>query len=106
MNEPFEAYLKIIDHFRPFHPTKILQNENAVIGERTVIMPNAFIGKDVKIGNDCIIHPNVTLLDYTEIGITLSFNRNSDRQRRILLQHKKEPRCVVQKNAELRQRDH
>jgi len=68
MNEPFEAYLKIIDHFRPFHPTKILQNENVVIGERTVIMPNAFIGKDVKIGNDCIIHPNVTLLDYTEIG--------------------------------------
>ena len=68
MNEPFEAYLKIINQFRPFHPTKILQNENAVIGERTVIMPNVFIGKDVKIGNDCIIHPNVTLMDYTEIG--------------------------------------
>jgi len=68
VNEPFEAYLKIINQFRPFHPTKILQNENAMIGERTVIMPNVFIGKDVKIGNDCIIHPNVTLMDYTEIG--------------------------------------
>ena len=68
VNEPFEAYLKIVNYFRPFHATKILQNENAVIGERTVVMPNVFIGKDVKIGNDCIIHPNVTLMDYTEIG--------------------------------------
>ena len=68
VNEPFEAYLKIVNYFRPFHATKILQNENAVIGERTVIMPNVFIGKDVKIGDDCIIHPNVTLMDYTEIG--------------------------------------
>ena len=66
--EPFEAYLKIVNHFRPFHATKNLHSENAVIGERTIIMPNVFIGKDVKIGNDCIIYPNVTLMDYTEIG--------------------------------------
>ncbi|MEP6465214.1 MAG: UDP-3-O-(3-hydroxymyristoyl)glucosamine N-acyltransferase [Parafilimonas sp.] len=66
--EPFDAYLKIANYFRPFHATKNLQNENAIIGERTIIMPNVFIGKDVKIGNDCIIQPNVTLLDYTEIG--------------------------------------
>ncbi|HEY2728016.1 MAG TPA: LpxD N-terminal domain-containing protein, partial [Parafilimonas sp.] len=68
VDEPFEAYLKIVNHFRPFHATKNLQNENAIIGNGTVIMPNVFIGKDVKIGNDCIIHPNVTLVDYTEIG--------------------------------------
>lgn len=66
--EPFEAYLEIINHFRPFHATKNLHSENAVIGEDTIIMPNVFIGKDVKIGNDCIIYPNVTLMDYTEIG--------------------------------------
>jgi UDP-3-O-[3-hydroxymyristoyl] glucosamine N-acyltransferase len=66
--EPFEAYLKIVDYFRPFHPTKNLQNENAVVGKNTIIMPNVFIGKDVKIGDNCIIHPNVTLMDYTEIG--------------------------------------
>jgi UDP-3-O-[3-hydroxymyristoyl] glucosamine N-acyltransferase len=68
VKEPFEAYLRIVNHFRPFQATKKLQDENAVIGERTVIMPNVFIGKDVKIGNDCIIHPNVSLMDYTEIG--------------------------------------
>ncbi len=68
LTEPFEAYLKIVDHFRPFHPTKNLQNENAVVGKNRIIMPNVFIGKDVKIGDNCIIHPNVTLMDYTEIG--------------------------------------
>ena len=31
-------------------------------------MPNVFIGKDVTIGNNCIIHPNVTINDYTQIG--------------------------------------
>ena len=68
VDDPFEAYLKIINHFRPFHATKKLQNENALIGEGTVIMPNVFLGVDVKIGDNCIIHPNVTLMDYTEIG--------------------------------------
>src|ERR1043166_3883483 len=66
--DPFEAYLTIVNHFRPFHATKKLVSEAAVIGERTVLMPNIFIGKDVKIGNNCIIHPNVTIMDYTQIG--------------------------------------
>jgi UDP-3-O-[3-hydroxymyristoyl] glucosamine N-acyltransferase len=68
VNEPFEAYLIIVNHFRPFHPAKNLISETAVIGERTVLMPGVFIGREVKIGNDCIIHPHVTLMDYTEIG--------------------------------------
>ena len=68
VNEPFEADLIIVNHFRPFHPAKNLISETALIGKRTVLMPGVFIGKDVKIGNDCIIHPHVTLMDYTEIG--------------------------------------
>ncbi len=66
--QPFEAYLKIVNHFRPFTPATKLISDSAVIGEGTVIMPNVFIGKDVKIGNNCIIHANVTINDYTEIG--------------------------------------
>ena len=38
VDEPFEAYLKIVNHFRPFHATKNLQNENAVIGEGTIVI--------------------------------------------------------------------
>lgn len=39
-----------------------------VIGEGTVIMPNVFIGQHVRIGKNCTIHPNVSLLDYSIIG--------------------------------------
>ena len=66
--EPFEAYLKIVNHFRPFIPANKPISDSAIIGERTVIMPNVFIGEHVTIGKDCIIHPNVTILDHCEIG--------------------------------------
>ena len=68
VDEPFEAYLKIINYFRPFTAATKSISDTAIIGEGTVIMPNVFIGKDVTIGNNCIIHPNVSLMDYTEIG--------------------------------------
>ena len=68
VNEPFEAYLKIVNHFRPFAPSRTSISDSATIGEGSVIMPNAFIGNHVTIGKDCIIHPNVTVLDYTTIG--------------------------------------
>lgn len=68
VNEPFEAYLKIVNHFRPFQPTTKAISDTAIIGTGTVIMPNVFIGAQVKIGNHCIIHPNVSILEYTEIG--------------------------------------
>ena len=67
-DDPFEAYLKIIDHFRPFKPSMKMISDTANIGEGTVIMPNAYIGNDVIIGKNCIIHPNVTILDHVVIG--------------------------------------
>ncbi len=66
--EPFEAYLKIINHYRPFSPSIKMISDTAAIGEGTVIMPGAFIGNHVIIGNNCIIHPNVTILDYCILG--------------------------------------
>jgi UDP-3-O-[3-hydroxymyristoyl] glucosamine N-acyltransferase len=68
VNDPFEAYLKIVNHYRPFIATTNPISDTAVIGDGTIIMPNVFIGNYVKIGKDCIIHPNVSILDYTEIG--------------------------------------
>ena len=66
--QPFEAYLRIVNYFRPFQKAETLHNAAATIGEGTIIMPNVFIGREVTIGNDCIIHPNVTLYDHTIIG--------------------------------------
>src|SRR5688572_24648439 len=68
VDEPFEAYLKLVDHFRPFKPSYKNMSESASVGHGTVVMPNSFIGNHVKIGNDCIIHPNVTILDHCVIG--------------------------------------
>lgn len=66
--EPFEAYLKIVAHFRPYIPQEKNISTTAIIGEGTIIMPNAFIGNHVTIGKNCIVHPNASILDYTQIG--------------------------------------
>ncbi len=68
VDEPFDAYLKVVNHFRPFAPSMKEISDSAVRGEGTVIMPGAYIGNHVKIGKDCIIHPRVTILDHCVIG--------------------------------------
>jgi UDP-3-O-[3-hydroxymyristoyl] glucosamine N-acyltransferase len=68
VDEPFEAYLKIVHHFRPFTAATKSIADSALLGEGCVIMPNVFIGEHVKMGTNCIIHPNVTIHAYTEIG--------------------------------------
>ena len=68
VNDPFEAYLKLVNHFRPFTPSAKNISASASIGLNAVIMPNSFIGNHVSIGNDSIIHPNVTIFDYCVIG--------------------------------------
>ena len=68
VDDPFEAYLKIVKHFRPLLATTKVISDSSSIGEGTVVMPNVFIGNHVKIGSNCIIHPNVSILDYTMIG--------------------------------------
>jgi UDP-3-O-[3-hydroxymyristoyl] glucosamine N-acyltransferase len=67
-NNPFEAYQTISNHFRPFVPSNKNISDSAIIGDNTVVMPNAFIGNHVVIGNNCIIYPNVTIMDYSVIG--------------------------------------
>jgi UDP-3-O-[3-hydroxymyristoyl] glucosamine N-acyltransferase len=68
VNDPFEAYLKLVNHFRPFTPSMKMISDTAMTGEGTIIMPNTYIGNHVKIGSNCIIHPNVTILDHCVIG--------------------------------------
>ena len=68
VDQPFEAYLKIVRHFRPFEPGTKMINDSAVIGEGSVILPGAYIGNHVTIGRNCIIHPNVSILDHCVLG--------------------------------------
>jgi UDP-3-O-[3-hydroxymyristoyl] glucosamine N-acyltransferase len=68
VEEPFEAYLKIVEHYRPFKPSMKMKSKTARVGKGTVVMPNAYVGNDVVIGKNCIIHPNVTILDHCIVG--------------------------------------
>jgi UDP-3-O-[3-hydroxymyristoyl] glucosamine N-acyltransferase len=67
-DEPFEAYLKIVQHFRPFEPAHKMISGSAVVGEGTILMPGVFVGNHVSIGRNCIIHPNVSIYDHSIIG--------------------------------------
>jgi len=68
VDEPFEAYLKIIAHYRPFTPSMKMISDTSSAGEGTVILPNVYIGNHVIIGSNCILHPHVTILDHCIIG--------------------------------------
>src|ERR1700712_2672578 len=57
VSEPFEAYLKIVEHFRPFEPAYKSRSESAQVGSTSVVMPGAFIGNHVSIGERCVIYP-------------------------------------------------
>jgi UDP-3-O-[3-hydroxymyristoyl] glucosamine N-acyltransferase len=68
VEDPFESYLKLVNHFRPFSPSMKMISESSSIGEGSVIMPNSYIGNHVNIGKHVIIYPNVTILDHCVIG--------------------------------------
>ncbi len=68
VDDPFEAYLKIVNFYRPFAPSMKMISVSSSVGEDTVIMPGAYIGNHVSVGKNCIIHPNVTILDHCNIG--------------------------------------
>ncbi|HVY74279.1 MAG TPA: UDP-3-O-(3-hydroxymyristoyl)glucosamine N-acyltransferase [Puia sp.] len=68
VDDPFEAYLKIVKHFRPFEGATQLVSPSARIGKTSFIYPGAFIGNHVQVGERTVIYPNVTILDHCVIG--------------------------------------
>jgi UDP-3-O-[3-hydroxymyristoyl] glucosamine N-acyltransferase len=68
VEDPFEAYLKIVNHFKPFRPSDKMISDTSHIGKNTLVMANVFLGNNVTIGDDCILHPNVSIYDDTVIG--------------------------------------
>ena len=68
VEQPFEAYQKIVKHFRPFEGAIQSISPSASIGKTSYIYPNVFIGNHVQIGERCTIHPNVTIMDHCVIG--------------------------------------
>jgi UDP-3-O-[3-hydroxymyristoyl] glucosamine N-acyltransferase len=67
-DRPFDDYVSLAIHFRPFQKALVSVSPSAQIGEGTVIQPGAFVGNHVKIGKNCIIHANASIYDHTVIG--------------------------------------
>ena len=68
VDEPFEAYQKIVAHYRPFTPLVNPISDLASIGEGSIIMTGAVIGNRVEIGKNTIIYPSVVIMDHCIIG--------------------------------------
>jgi len=113
VDTPFDAYCKIVNHFRPFEPSNKMLSDSATVGEGTFIYPSAFVGNHVRIGKNCIIFPNVSIMDYTIIGDNViiqagsvigsdAFYYNSKKDRE--LWYRKMPSCgrvILEDNVEV-----
>ena len=77
VEQPFDAYLKIVEHFRPFTPSLKQISDSAIVGKNSIIMPGAFVGNNVRIGDDCIIYPNVVIMDHCSLGNNVSIQANT-----------------------------
>ncbi len=49
-DDPFDAFMRIMRHFRPFEPQTQPISDSAEIGEGTLIMPGSFVGHHTVIG--------------------------------------------------------
>lgn len=67
-DDPFRDFNKITSAFAPFKTASAMVAADAKIGEGTVIQPGVFIGNDVVIGRDCMIHASAVICDGTRIG--------------------------------------
>ncbi|MEO7264984.1 MAG: UDP-3-O-(3-hydroxymyristoyl)glucosamine N-acyltransferase [Ferruginibacter sp.] len=113
VENPFEAYTKIVNHFRPFEQAQKMISDSASIGEESFIYPSAFIGHHVRIGKNCIIHPQVSIMDYCIVGNNVIilpgtvigsdafyYNTKKDRE----LWYKKMPSCgrvIIEDHVEI-----
>ena len=67
-DDPFRDFNKLTLHFKSFQAAYKAISDSAKIGAGTIIQPNCFIGNNVVIGKNSIIHANVSLFDDTIIG--------------------------------------
>ncbi|MGB1204844.1 MAG: UDP-3-O-(3-hydroxymyristoyl)glucosamine N-acyltransferase [Chitinophagales bacterium] len=75
--DPFEAYNKLVKHFRPFIPIQKNISDTATIGKNTIISAGVVVGHHVSIGENCVIHPNVVIYAHSVIGDNVIIHANS-----------------------------
>lgn len=76
-NEPFTAFNILTLHFQPKKYSSDNISPTAKIGSNVIIMPGCFIGNNVIIGDNTILHPNVVVYDGCSIGNNVVIHANS-----------------------------
>lgn len=75
--KPFQAFNFLTQHFKPFVASEQMRSSTASIGDGTKILPNVFIGDQVIIGKNCLIHPGVVLYNGVKIGDNVIIHANT-----------------------------
>lgn len=75
-DDPYSDFNRITSHFVKFKEAEGMISKDAQIGARTILQPDVFIGRNVIIGSDCIIHPRATI-EHTTIGNNVIIHPNS-----------------------------
>ena len=65
-DDPFRDFNKLTKYFKPFEIATSNIAASAEIGEGTVVQPGSFVGNNVKIGKNCLIHSNA--VSYTHLS--------------------------------------
>ncbi len=76
-DKPFDAFISLINKFRPFEKSSGMISPTAKIGEGTQLQPGVFVGNHVSIGKNCLIHSNVSIYDHCQIGDDVIIHANS-----------------------------
>lgn len=77
IEDPFSAYINIVKKYRTFRPASGPVSDSSLIGEGTILQPGVFVGEQVRIGKNCIIHSNVSIYDHCVIGDDVIIHANT-----------------------------
>jgi UDP-3-O-[3-hydroxymyristoyl] glucosamine N-acyltransferase len=76
-DDPFRDYNFLTKHFSPNNYSKEMVSKSAVVGEGSNIMPNVFLGNDVRVGKNCVLYPGVVVYDGCTIGNNVIIHANT-----------------------------
>ncbi|MCX6297355.1 MAG: UDP-3-O-(3-hydroxymyristoyl)glucosamine N-acyltransferase [Bacteroidetes bacterium] len=75
-DDPFRDYNKLVRHFQPVNYSLKQISETAKVGKTSIIMPGVYLGNNVTIGENCVIHPNVVIYDNCHLGNNVIIHSN------------------------------
>ncbi len=77
VDNPFDAYCKIVAHYRPQEPQEEMISSTAKIHETAIIYPGVFVGHHVEVGEGSVLQPGVVVMEHCIIGKNVIIQSNT-----------------------------